>query len=1062
MRKIRCLLITIILAGFISCSDNSTGTDEPDGNDSSKATIEIQGLVSGPLNDPGKSLLSDSSSKQYNSGVSNNSTDNFITSELATSIAEKSVTGESPIPGVVVSIYELSDYISNQENASLLATTTTDSEGRYSASEIEEGIDIVIVTESSPRQTLIIINSEEDSSGDINSATSIVSEYWAAELSNGTAFNQADFDELFQTAGDLLEDMPTNELQSLLAELVPDRFGEGFPGNLSSEAQNFVNTLTGIDMAVCEDIEFLTQSARPGTIINLQNLPANLGEDPFAWSYTDGEEEKFPVYLSALEDDEWELLVPMHPVNHMDGGEVKIFIESEDSQVRCGDYSFEIEPLEPAPGTFKSMVDEFEDTAISITEMIGYSREELLSKSMNELDSYAAVMKSVLTLIGGPEYPGSLQYTLDNHSSKETLDIYDAVLSELLRSDSTSKIITANLETPFFPEPSPCDLPLNELTSVYATPQDLDCWMNVNSVFESFIDNEFQNYQEVTRQATVILAPVYGQVGGVGAEQLFIDDIEGYLEFMEMMLALFDYLFPSEILGIELEGGPLLYSKEDDDRVGIWEASISAEAKDWEFDILLTIGALPVPGAGKAGSIIAKIMRQSKDFQKLVEEFVDKIQGEIQSTGIGEYTFEAQVFGPIDIKSPRDKEYFNWELNTTSQETNIDPFSFTKDEQGYTPEAVGTADLRVETKGGDVFKGQKVFNILELEVESINITLAEYDGISPLEYKSPIYMKVDEELSLEARVENAINKKVIWSVSPEGSGLSLTDWHVEPATGIKDVLAKEPGRYTVEVESVADTGPRADNNPRRYDRVTIVVGGLNVSNPGCVETGETYQLIASMGGESVDFSELEWDINGPGSIDSDGVYSAGGTGDVQINFQVIGQPENSHTINFAVKKLCSSYTVSSPQFQYSGSCVTFEEIESTGRTGIFFNAQYIQPNGQININGIVSELMSPDDDWTVSDPSWIFTSTLFTGESWPSNTWFYDPNEQGPGDFELNHEVREYNNSDVRVLGGSFEAEFRWDEQVGDEIIERNDLVSIEFKGALPISVNDCFATGGS
>jgi hypothetical protein len=1067
MRKIGCLLIIIALAWFVSCSDNSTGTDGLGDNDPSETTIEIQGLVSGPLSDPGKPLLSDSSSTEYNSGVSNISTADLFTSKMATSIAETSVSGESPMPGVVVSIYELSDYISNQESASLLATTTTDSEGQYSVSEIEEGIDIVIVTDSNPRQSLLIINSEQDSSGDLNSATSIVSEYWAAEISNGTTLNQSEFDELLQTAGDLLENMPTDELQSLLEELVPENFGDGFPGSLSSKAQRFIVTLTGIDFAVCEDIEFSTESARPGTIINLQNLPANLGEDPFAWSYTDEEEEKFPVYVGALEDDEWELLVPMHPENHMDGGNVKIFIESEDTQVRCGDYEFEIEPLEPAPGTFKSMVDEFESTAISITEMIGYSREELLSKNMNELDSYAAVMKSVLTLIGGPEYPGSLQYTLDNHSSKETLDIYDAVLSELIKSDVTGKNINSgDSENPFFPEIISCEVTLNAVASgaSFVKPEDLDCWMNVNRVFEDFNENEFQTYQDITRRGTSILSTIFFPQD---PEKILLSDVESYLEFMEMMLASFEFLFPSELLGIDLEGDPLLYNNEDDETNGAWEASIYAEPKDWEFDILLSIGVLPVPGAGDAAGMISKLSRQSDVFQEIIAIYYDNLQGEIQSTGIGEYTFEAQVFGPIAIKTQRDEDYFTWELNTKSQETNTDPFSFTQDERGYTPEAVGTADLRVETKGGDVFKGQKVFNILELEVEPINIAIGTWIGENIFTgNESPYYINEQEDLALYADVSNAINKEVIWSVTPEESGLSVLD--LTGRDNVVEVLATEPGSYIIEAESIADTGPRADKNPRRFDQVRIVVGGLNVSNPGCVEAGNTYQLTASIGGETVGFNELEWDINGPGSIDSDGVYSADGTGDVQINFRVIGQSEISHTINFAVKTFCSSFTISSPKFNFSGTCVGYEELPGTNRTAIYFDPQHEQPNGQIIIKEILSEVMSTTESWTEADPGWSINSFVQSGLEWPSKTWGYAPDDNigAGGNFTLNHEVREYDETNVRVLGGSFSAEYRWEEVVGEEIIERLDPVTIDFTGALPpgekYTNHQCLAIGGS
>lgn len=1058
------LFSTLFLFVLISCSDSNNPVSSEDSENEDR-TVVVQGNVYGPGSISNKlSSIEDTGSASKNSELqghiprfdseaSNRGEFSPDISESFPAVTESTQSNEKPLGGVNVSFYELTDYISDQDNASLLATTTTDTEGQYSVSDLEESTDLVIVAESTPRQTLILMDVDNESTGDINSATSIVSEYWAAEITADRTFDQDNFEEMYQTAGSLIEEMSIEELRNILEALVPDQFGDGFPNDLSSEAQHFVNTLIGIDVTSCEDIEFSAQSARPGILINLQNLPVDLGEDPFAWSSVDGEEEIYPVYLGALEGDTWELLVPMHPINNIDGGNVKIFIESEDALEHCGDFDFEIEPLEPAPGTFESMVDEFENTAISISEMIGYSREELLSKDMNELDSYAAVMKSVLTLIGGPEYPGSLRYSLDNHSSNETLDIYDAVLSELLGSASMGKnIISGDSEVTLFPDFNPCEIPLNGLASgsIFGpTPEDLDCWMNVNKVFEDFNQNEFQTYQDVIRRSTAIIGTVV--LPGEAGKELIHGEVDSYLEFMDMMLASFEFLFPSELLGIDLEGDPLIYNNEDDGTRGRWKASIYAQPKDWEFDILLTIGVLPVPGAGKGAGIISKIMRQSEDFQTIVEESYDYMQGEIQSTGIGQYTFEAQVFGPIEIDTQRDEDYFTWELNTKSQETNIDPFSFTQNEQGYTPEAVGTADLRVETKGGDVFKGQRVFNIKELEVEQINVTTGQWIGDNIYtENESPYYINVDEELSLYADVSNAINKDVKWSVSPAESGLSVLEF--PERDNVVEVLAAEPGSYTVGAESIADTGPRADNNPRRYDQVRIFVGDLTVNNPGCIEPNNSFQLIARIGRDVVDFSEIEWDITGSGSIDSDGVYTAGGAGDVQIHFQLIDQPQLTHSISFTVKTMCISFTISSPKFNFSGTCVGYEELEGTQRTAIYFDPQFEQPNGQIIIQEIVSEVMSPTETWTVTDPGWKFNSLITSDLEWPSRTWAYAPDENAGagGNFTLNHEVREYDGADVRVLGGSFSAEFSWEEIVDEEIIERMDPVTIDFTGALP------------
>jgi len=1038
------LLLAIVLVGLGSCLDDPASPVEN--------MLEIEGQVKGPVVVSEKALdtfITENTLQINNSDSSS--------AEIVSANKSEAISGEVPIAGVSVSVFELSDYISNQQNATLLATDMTDQNGNYLITDLEESVDLVLIVESKPRQTSIIINTSQLSSGDVNSASSIVSEYWAEKLANGTPLTQSEFNELLQTAGDLLADLSTNELHSILSELVPERFGDGFPEDLSFEAQNFVNTLTGIDFAVCEDIEFSDQSARPGTILTIQNLPVDLGEDPFAWSYVGEEDEIYPVYLGALEDNRWELLVPLHPVNNMDGGNIQVFIESEDAQVRCGDYDLEIEPLEPAPGTFESMIDEFENTAISITEMIGYSRDELLSKNMNELDSYAAVMKSVLTVIGGPEYPGSLRYNLSNHASNEILDLYDAILSELIRSDAMSKkILSGNSEVTFFPDLNPCDIPLNGLASgsIFApTPEDLDCWMNVNRIFEEFNENEFQRYQDFMRRAMPIVGTIAMPVD-VNNEML-LGNVETYLSFMEMMLASFEFLFPGNLLGIDLKGEPLLYHNEDDDTEGNWEATIYAEAKDWEFDILLSIGALPVPGAGKSAGIISKIRKQSETFQKYVELLLNKVQSELQSTGIGEYTFEAQVFGPIDIKSPRDNEFFNLELNTKTQETNTDPFSFTSDQQGYIPQAVGTSNFKIETIGGDVFKGQHVFNEFDLEVIGMNITLAEWigDGIL-LDYNSPLYINVGEELALEARVKNAINKAVSWSVEPEGDGLLLLE--MPGRENIREVLATDPGRYTVEVESIADTGPREDNNPRRYDRVTIVVGGLNVSNPGCLLPGEASQLVATFGDESVDFSELTWEIYGPGSIDSEGLFTANETGDVEIYFYLSDNPEQTYSINFRIDETCRSFRLSSVEFDISGTCVYFEDYDgASNSTGIYFGTRLDDISGSITLP-LLSDSKPTDEAWAVSDPEWQISTAvnIKTSTTFPWSNWVHLANDP-PGPFSITIEHDIINNG--RTLSGSFKGDFELVDYSDGESIYRIETVEGSFRGATRSVPSECF-----
>ncbi|MFO7799130.1 MAG: hypothetical protein R6V22_05125 [Rhodohalobacter sp.] len=513
-----------------------------------------------------------------------------------------------------------------------------------------------------------------------------------------------------------------------------------------------------------------------------------------------------------------------------------------------------------------------------------------------------------------------------------------------------------------------------------------------------------------------------------------------------------DNTLPSQLLGFEIWGNPTIYENEDDDTEGVWSADLAAQSNGWTLDWPTTLGN--IPGLGKAAGILNKTK-----IPNVVEFLIDNFQREannIWKADSGPINISPQML-QVTIDVNRDEDYFNWELNTKSQETNVDPFSFTQDKQGYTPEAVGTADLRIETKGGDVFKGQNAFNEVDLEVVGINITLVEFVADSDTTYVSPIYIGVDEELTLEAAVENARNKEVAWSVSPEESGLSLTDWHVEPATGIKDVIAKDPGRYTVEVESTADTGPRADKNPRRFDWVTIVVGGLNVSNPGCLQPGETSQLKASIGGESVDFSELEWDINGPGSIDSEGVFTANETGTVEIDFYLSDYSEMTYSINFRIDETCRTFTLSSAEFEISGTCVYFDESGgASNSTGIYFGTRLDDISGSITLHTLLKETMPEDEAWTVSDPEWQISSAvnIKTSTTFPWSNWVHLANEP-PGPFSITIEHDVINNG--RTLSGSFKGEYEFVDYSDDESIHRIETVEGSFRGATRSVPSECF-----
>lgn len=1050
----KCLAFFLFIVMLIGCSDSETSVGpDPDPDTTEDSTITLQGSVSGPAEVTSKTAAGQTSSGNLEFSES----DRKITApdneegvrgahtidkmEPSHVMAEGTLSGEVPLSDVTVSLYEASDYISNQSNATLLASATTDSEGNYSFSDIDEGLDLVVVVDSNPRLTSVIIEAVEQSNGSVNSATAVVSEYWAGEIANGRTLNQSDFDEMLQTAEDLLDGISAGDLYNVLVELVPNQFGDGFPGNLSPSTNHFLDQLLDRVIMACADIEFSTLSARPGAFVLIQNMPEELGEDPYGWIYSgDDKDELSPMYIGKTTDGEWEFYVPIHPDNYLEGGEVQIMIRSEDEMNSCGQLSFEIESLTPAPGTFSEMVNALEGSAEEMSDMIGYSRDELFAQNIDDLEPYAAILKSVLTVIDGPDHQSSLKATLNGDISENLLDLYDAILSEAIGSDDFEKQVSSTQSvTPFLPELPGCNVPLNGLSGGFAIPEDLDCWMNVNGIFEDFNQNEFQTYYDFQSRAFTLMAaipdPQVQEIASMG---------ETYLQFMKMMLGSFEFLFPGELLGIELEAEPQFYAEEDDDTEGEWEASVVAHAKDWEFDMLLSLAVLPI-GAGKGGVMLSKFKKQSQAVEILIENTLDNVQGELQKTGIGVYTFEAQVFGPIKIDPLRDEDYFNWELNTKSQETNLEPFAFTTDEKGYIPQAVGTTDLKIETKGGAVFKGQNAFSIAELEVAPISVEIGQWISEDVFtENESPYYIDVGEEFTLYAHVTNALNKDVEWTRSPASSGLYFMP--IPGRDNVVEVFATEPGSYTIDAESIADTGPREDKTPRRFDQVTILVGGLNVFSPGCVETNSSFQLTARLSGEPINFSDLEWSIQGSGSIDSNGMYTAGAAGSVVIDFHVRGQPNLKDSISFSVKEMCSSFSLTSSEFNISGECVFFTEREHMGLTTISFDYNKT-PRGWISINEVLRDIMSPDQNWSVEDPGWNWVSVVMKTVLEPFG--FASDEQTGPRSFVLNHEIKIINGSEVRTLSGFIDAEHLYKDSSGEE---QSTHVYMQFTGAQYVS----------
>jgi hypothetical protein len=1018
--KLTSFIILVIIA--FSCSDSSTPVSpEPSEQDDETDTAEyisVQGQVSGPaaisnnqvINNEYSDSLTAAAPDNFDSPVNQDSDSNSVSDVYLT--ANSSLEGESSLAGVTVSAYQLQDYLANPESASLIDEDVTDSNGRFTLSEIETDTELIIIANTSPGLSGIVLSASDQHTVTINSSTTIVSIYWAHIIHSGEIPDEEEIQSMIETASSLLKNKSENELTELLTALIPDQIGEPLPDDLPLEIMALINELLGLVITSCEDIEFTSDSARPGSLIGISNLPEELGKDPLGWYMISGNDELYPAYLERLDENstDGEFIVPVHPEHLIAGGEIQLIFSDEESIQRCSGITFDILPLHSAPGTFSSLIDNLETTAVEFAGHYGFTRDELLTTDMNQLEPYEAVLKSVLSVISGEDYPNNMRAILsgDAPNSDEPIDpdfleLYDALLAEydiagFLGSEFSA---SGSLRASAISVPS-CGAALSQIS----TPAELDCWMNVNQHFEEFNGNQFETYFDIHSQAFALI----GSIPDKRAEMV-AETGQTYLQFTKMMLESFEYLYPAELLGIELEAHPLDFN-EDEKTEGEWSAAIYAQPRDWEFDALLAVDALPI-SLGKGGAMISKFRGQSEIMQQLVEGTLDGIQGAMQETGIFTYDFEAMVYGPIDIDTERDSDYFNWNLNTQSTDTGGPPFGFTADGSGYLPKAAGVSELRVRTAGGDVFKGQDAVNTELLEVKAIEIEIMQ--DIDDVYFGAPFNLDVDDEIYVYADVKNAENTEVSWSVTPDDTGVVIQSDGPNHAY----VVAHEPGTYLIVAESASRSGPRADNNPVRSASARVNVGGEDFSIlPGatCVEMGETQEFIAEQpDGSPID---VNWSVS-EGSISGSGIFTAPDSRTrVTVTAANAQNPDQTATAQVLVSN-CACYweiehsygglTVLDDRIHVSRDEQIIDEI-SMGVSGV-----YDAHNYRIEFNQADAPVWGQTGTYNGSFWGWIENSLYVTSPNMTQNSISVTVTEFQP--FE-----------DEAIIEGSFEGAVRyWD-----------------------------------
>jgi hypothetical protein len=878
-------LMALIAITLTQCSDKE---DDPDPTETPTGIV-LSGIVQAPAG---------TTAKTETSGPAKTGASGPAQTAKATTSA-----GETPLPNTKVDLYRLGDYFSNPATAQPLATVTTGADGRFTAEGIPANTDILAITQSDPRLSAIYMNASAQTNIDINTATTLTAEFLAPDLLGGQTITNQQLQSVLQRAAEITEALSGNELLALLNGLLPNEFGQGLAENPPPQFQQILNQLSGVQQTDCSAITFSASSGKPGTVILVDELPDEFGEEPYLWFYDAaksgrGKADRFPALIERTGPGQASLVLPVYPGDPMVGGTIEMVLESEDETLTCNPVTFTIHALDPAPGATAATFDKFEEALEHLVEVMGFDPAEFSEQPGADDHPMVQTLTAAMNILGGENNPdnvramlaGESTYFESDYFSDSNLELMDAVLNTIGFLDQLNELFDAMM---LF------DIPADEEKSTARGNN-----RTIRHPVDLHNDMVLQSYwQELLTGYVGLIIDISGvMIGTVGALVLPtapLATVAGIsLTMITIMAEMAAGSLPSQLLGFEMEASPEVY-KEDETTTGEWSASLVARSRGYKINLPTIMGA--IPGFGRIAKGVGLLARKNPVLSEGLEqatgfmyERTRDLFARVEEGGAGEDPKEFSV--KIVPMRQAEKQTIEIRLITRQTELGGDPFVLTSDMEGYNPIEVGVSELRIQTISGK-FAGQSALNNRMLEIPPIIVK------VEP----QTLYLPLGETGIFQVAVENAIDEEVEWRIHSGGGGLAISPLGEDQL----EVEALEAGEYTLIAESMAETGPRSDRHPPRQARVLVVVSDLIVNSPSCLTPGEAFQFTARIGSEEISFSELEYVIDGPGNISGSGQYVSSSTGEVTINFRLKENHEITAEVNFEVREKCpNQYVVS--------------------------------------------------------------------------------------------------------------------------------------------------------
>lgn len=729
----------------------------------------------------------------------------------------------------------------------------------------------------------------------------------------------------------------------------------GLDENGDTDPPGTEDPVTG-DHPACEDLQLSAESGEPLDIIDIEGFTEDFGDEPIGWIHSDKDDERLvPIYINAdYANESAGFILPLHPIHWMAGGETELTISNSDSTITCGGFQMNIEPLEPAPGETERFLDEFEAFITGLIERIGYDPAEVAGERVESLPAEVAPLVAALQGFDDEYVEDNIRAVLSGDAPMlegqtvpdDAMMAVDALFGKASLTDTFSEGFAGKIMTQ---ESSVNVLSCRGYKNMDLPPACLDFQVKLQNEFQNSVDGvsgAFYEFSAATLGAASIgLGVMALGTGGATAPAAVASGVAGNaMAIFNLVNDVMVHVLPSRFEGFEIVANPISFN-EDSEEIGEWMSFIDFSSKGTTLTYQSIVGALP------HGKLI-----DNRLFKSIMSEVSNKVAEVALSFSVNVWevtaergiTYDPQTFSSFITPEREDEEeFFGWELRHLESWDGSQAFDYYVDldtgeidELKYIPLIEGKTELRTRINDGVFNLSPGPVSTTELILNPIEITIEPDDVVLYLSDFENEDLKVD----LFAEVENADDEELEWDSEDQGEGFFMQNDDL--GHEVTYFPPEEPGTYLVVAESVTETGPRQGRTPPRTESVRVRVMGEDDAqgmffmqpNPGCVALDDEFTFEAFFGDPYEDdmdavhipFTDIFWDMQGPGALTDDGTFTADEEGVVDIAF-LYEDPFTGDTYStsasFVILEGCGELTVESDYFEYTTSCVSADSPE---------------------------------------------------------------------------------------------------------------------------------------